>query len=188
MKKSLWLVVGVLLAIAVAVWYMRRSSETTAFDLLQTFPSATQAPNPAVFAIGDTEIGGVRKPSIQVKTPGTGTRITWQVAVPENGWVKVGLGTLEQSWTVEGDGVYFMINASEGTIFETLYTGVLDPFHNPGDRRWLDVTLDLSTHAGKTINLMLNTRPSAPPNPGEALREDQNGDMPVWGAPRIIVR
>jgi hypothetical protein len=188
MQRSWWLILGVVLVILIGVWYMRRDNETLAVDLIQQYESAKKAPNADAFAVTDSEIGGVRKSAIQVKQPGTGTRLTWQITVPENGWVKVSLGMLEQSWTVQGDGVWFMISASEGPNFETLYSGVLDPFKNAGDRRWLDVMLDLSSHAGRTISLMLNTRPSAPATPPDPPKADQNGDMPVWGAPRVIVR
>jgi hypothetical protein len=58
----------------------------------------------------------------------------------------------------------------------------IDPFGDPGARRWNDFEIDLSEFAGETMNVFLKTFPSPPAS------SDTNGDMPVWGEPRIITR
>ena len=61
---------------------------------------------------------------------------------------------------------------------------VVNPFGNPNDRKWQPLKIDLSAYAGKTVDLIFNTR-SSPPDPP---RDDRNGDLPVWGDPRIVTR
>jgi len=186
MKRTGWLlVVAVVVVVGLAYWYMRGSSEKTAVDFIQQLSSAERKPRPESFAVKDSEIAGVRKPSIVVSEP---SRITYQVTVPQNGWLKTSIGMLEPSWTMQGDGVLFSIGVSEGATYEDLFRMVINPFGEPGQRRWFDVSSDLSAYAGKTVNIIFNTRPSPPPEPGHAQADDRNGDMPVWGDPRIVIR
>ena len=45
------------------------------------------------------------------------------------------------------------------------------------------VMVDLSAYGGEQIDLIFNTYASMPDKPS-----DQRNDMPLWGAPEIIVR
>ena len=45
------------------------------------------------------------------------------------------------------------------------------------------MTLDLSEYSGETVDLFLNTNNSPPSHP---QRDDPNGDLAVWGDPRIV--
>jgi len=179
------LVAAVVVVIGLAYWYMRRSSETLAVNFIQQLSSAQRQPRPETFTVKDTEIAGVRKPSIVISDP---SRITYQLTVPQNAFLKTSIGMLEQSWTVQGDGVLFSIGISEGATYEDLFRMVVNPFGDPGQRRWFDVSSDLSAYAGKTVNIIFNTRSSPPPEPGHGQLDDRNGDMPVWGDPRIVIR
>jgi hypothetical protein len=186
MKRTGWLlVVAVVVVVGLAYWYMRGSSETTAVNFIQQLSSAKQQPRPEAFSVKDSEIAGVRKPSIVVSEPG---RITYHLTVPQNGWLKASVGLLEPSWTMKGDGVLFYIGVSEGANYEDLFRMVINPYGDPGQRRWFDVSSDLSVYAGKTVDIIFNTRPSPPPEPGQPQLDDRNGDMPVWGDPRIVIR
>jgi hypothetical protein len=186
MKRTGWLlVVAVVVVVGLAYWYMRGASETTAVSFVQQMSSAKLQPKPEIFAVKDSEIAGVKKPSIVVSEP---SRMTYHVTVPQNGFLKVSVGLLEPSWTMKGDGVFFAIAVADGPSYETLFQMMINPFGDPGQRRWFDVSSDLSAYAGKTVDIIFNTRPSAPPEPGHPQADDRNGDMPVWGDPRIVIR
>ena len=62
-------------------------------------------------------------------------------------------------------------------------TVVVSPFANPGDRKWIQVWVDLSAYAGEDVELIFNTRPGPDDN-----ASDTRNDLPVWGDPEIIVR
>ena len=64
----------------------------------------------------------------------------------------------------------------------------MNPFGNASDKGWKEVVLDLSTYAGETVDLIFNTHSSAPPAPGTPPTDDRNGDLALWGAPRIVVQ
>jgi hypothetical protein len=179
MKRSVLLVVGVIAVVALAGWYFFRSgTETVAIDLFATFDTAKKQPSPETFIVGDVTIAGETAPSIQPKDP---SRITWQqVTVPERGLLKVRLGVLEQGWTVAGDGVVFRVGISTGGRYDELLRLVRNPFSNPAERNWHDLTLDLSEYAGERVDIIFGTNSSL-------AGDNKSGDFPAWGAPRIVV-
>jgi hypothetical protein len=113
--------------------------------------------------------------------PAPQTRITWHVAVPDDGWFSASLGLREDAWTTPGDGVLFMVGVSDGKHFDELFNLVINPYGNPADRHWYPVSLDLSQYAGQTVDLICNTY-SGPPG-----HDDRRGDFALWAAPRIVV-
>lgn len=177
-RLVLFVAVVILLALG-AWWYFRSGAENVAIDLIQQFPSAKQQPEPEAFAIVDATINDESKRAIYTKNL-AGTRITWQVTVPDNGWLKVGLGILEDGWTMPGDGVLFFVAVSASNVYDELLSLTINPFDNQSDRRWNEISLDLSQYAGETVELIFNTR--------SGTKDDRNGDFAVWGAPRIVVR
>ena len=64
-----------------------------------------------------------------------------------------------RAWTMQGDGVLFMIGVSDGPIASDLFRLVVNPFGNPSDtaverdRRWT-----CRQFAGETVDLIFNTR------------------------------
>jgi hypothetical protein len=119
-------------------------------------------------------------PAIFVKEP---SRLVYEVTVPEKGALKFSLGIKEEGWTVSGDGVLFRVLLSAGGPSEEIMNVTLNPFANPGDRGWRDMTLDLSEYSGEKVDLFFNTNSSAPSRPP---RDDRNGDFALWGAPRLV--
>ena len=103
--------------------------------------------------------------------------------VPEDGWLQVSLGLKPEAWDQPGDGVYFFVGVAQGKEFETVFTQTVNPYRNPSERRWVDVSADLSAYAGEDVELLFNTRSSGPNAPN-----DTRNDLPVWGDPRIISR
>jgi hypothetical protein len=180
-RNRLVLIVAVVVLVgAAAWWYFRSGRENVAIDLVQQFPSAKQQPAGAdTFAVTDVKINGESKRAITTKNM-AGTRITWKITVPDNGWLKVNLGILEDGWKMPGDGVDFRIGISDLKTYDELLALTVNPFNNASDRRWNEISLDLSQYAGETVELIFNTR-SGP-------KDDRNGDFAAWGEPRIVIR
>lgn len=186
MKRPLWLVIGVV-AVVGAVWFFMRSGEGRAVvDLVAEFPNAKdKRPLPDLFSLVDATIGGVTKKAILAdasKVNAPGSRLVYNLTVPNDAWLRVNIGLLEQAWTTAGDGVLFRVLVHVSGQTEELLTYVSNPYANASDRRWHEMMLDLSPYAGENVDLMFNTNSSLPG------KDDRNGDMPVWGAPQIVVR
>jgi hypothetical protein len=172
-------IVGVVL---VGWWLFRRGAGVERVDLLATFDSARKQPDPGLFSIADITLNGETKRSIVI-APSAGTRLTWKVRVPDDGWLWVSLGMQPEAWQKEGDGVLFLVGISDGRAFDQLFTQHVNPFANSTDRRWIPVKVDLSAYGGEEVDLIFNVRAS-PPGPEGDLRND----LAVWGAPEIVVR
>jgi hypothetical protein len=187
MKRS-WIVTAAFAVVAAvfAVWLLRPGGGGTAIDLVGEFPNATiKKPNAEAFSIIDASIAGVSHHAIFTSEP---SRIAWQVTVPDNAWLKLSLGLKEQAWTMQGDGVLFQIGVSNHKTYEELLRLNVNPFGEPADRQWKDLTLDLSPYSGQNVDLIFNTYSSLPPQPGQPPKDDRNGDLALWGDPRIVVR
>jgi len=178
-RNRLVLIVLVVLVVGIGGWlYLRSGRENVAADLIERFPNAKlRQPSAEVFSLVDAKINGESKRAIFTKD---NSRIAWSVTMPDNAWLKVSLGLLEDGWKVPGDGVEFMIGISDGKTYDDLLKLTMNPYNNPSDRRWNEMSFDLSQYAGETIDIIFNTR-AGPKN-------DHNGDLAVWGSPRIIVR
>lgn len=187
MKSYRWpIIIAVIVLGGLAAWYFRSGGESVRIDLVQEFPNAKgKQPTPDVFSVVDAKLAGESRRAISVNTA---SRITWHETVPDNAMLKVSLGLKEEAWTVQGDGVFFQIGVSDGKTYEALLNLTVDPFANQSDRRWQDLTIDLSQYAGESVDLIFNTRASPAPPPGQPGRNDTAGDMALWGAPRVVVR
>ena len=163
-----------------AWWLFRGGSTASTIALVDQFEAATKAPAPAAYEVIDADLNGEVRRAITAIPP---TRLTFKVQVPDDGWLKVAVGMKPEAWTQEGDGVLFFVGVSDGRSFETLFTHHVNPFGNPGDRRWIPVWVDLSAYAGETIDLIFNTRSSQP-----GAGDDPRNDLALWGSPEIVVR
>jgi hypothetical protein len=179
-RNRLLLIVALVVLVGLGGWlYLRSGGDNVAIDLLGQFTGAKKQPGAEAFTIVNAKLNDETKRAIFTKDL-AGTRITWRVTVPERGWLKVGLGLTEDGWKTQGDGVLFSIGVSDGKTYDELLSLTVNPFANASDRRWNDVSLDLSQYAGETVDVIFNTR-SGP-------KDDRNGDFAVWGDPRIVVR
>lgn len=177
------LTVVVILILLIAGWWLfKRDTRADAIDLVAQFDSAKKQPNPGIFTVGEVELKGERKRAIAV-APSSGTRLTWNVTVPDDGWLWVSVGLKPEAWEKPGDGVKFHVGVSDGRAYEQLFTQHVDPYGNPSDRRWIPVKIDLSSYAGEPVSLIFNTNSS---EPGKG--DNQDNDLAVWGAPEIVVR
>jgi hypothetical protein len=178
-------VLAVVVAIILVVggwWLFNRGSAGQPIDLLSRFDEAQKAPAPGTFSVRDVDLAGQVRRAIVV-APGGGSRLRWKIQVPDDAWVSVAVGMLPEAWEKEGDGVLFRIGVSDGRTFEDLATQNVNPYGNKGDRRWIPVVVDLSAFAGEEVELNFNTNSSMP-----GKGDDQRNDLPVWGAPEIVVR
>jgi hypothetical protein len=177
MKRWVWVLAAVVVIGGAAAYLMLRpGSENVVLDMVDSLSDAVERrPNAEAFTVGSTTLAGQTKRSIAAKNP---SRVAWNVTIPEKAWLVVSAGLLEEAWTVKGDGVVFRISLNDDEILNM----VVDPFGDPGARKWNDFELDLSEFAGETVNVFLKTFASTPG------RNNLEGDMPVWGEPRIVIR
>ena len=172
-------IVGVVL---LGWWLFGRGGNVARIDLLSMFDSAKKQPDANLFSIADVTLAGETQKAIAI-APSPGTRLTWRVRIPDDGWLWVSLGMKPESWQAEGDGVLFMVGISDGRAFDPLFTQHVNPYANSTDRRWIPVKVDLSTYGGEEVDLIFNIYGSPPGVPGNT-----NNDYAVWGAPEIVVR
>jgi hypothetical protein len=187
MKRS-WLVLGIVVVVVggLALWMTRAGGEKTSIDLLQEFSTAAiKKPRPEIFSVVDATLIGATHKAIAPTEP---SRIGWHVTVPPDAWLKLSIGMKPESWTIQGDGVVFQIGVTDGKKYEELLRVHVNPFTETADRQWKDLTLDLSPYSGQAVDLIFNTYASPDPLPGQPHQDDRNGDMPLWGAPRIVVK
>ena len=180
----MWLLIGVAVAVVVA-WFALRpgGGEEIAVDLIEQFATAKdKRPNAETFSVVDATLGGETKRAILVKDP---SRLVYSVTVPDNGELRLSIGLLEEAWTVNGDGVLFRVLVGAGGPPEEVLNLVVNPFSNPTDRGWQPLSIDLSEYTGETVDLFFNTNASAPSRPPQ---DNRNGDLAVWGDPRVITR
>lgn len=177
MKRSVWIVAGVVVLAALVLYLaFRGESENVVVSFVDKFAeSVERRPVNAEFSVADVTLAGETKRAIAAPSA---SRIAWTVTIPENAHLVVSGGLREEAWTQKGDGVVFRISMNDDEVLNT----VVDPFGDPSARRWHDFDIDLSEFAGETLNVFLKTFPSPPGS------NDTNGDLPVWGEPRIVIR
>jgi arylsulfatase A-like enzyme len=77
----------------------------------------------------------------------------------------------------QGDtGVEFVVKVKRKGREHTLWTQVLDPLGHPPHRRWVAAEVDLSPHAGRGAELILETR---------AFEADDDPKRAFWGVPAL---
>lgn len=176
------LVAVIIIAVLIVGWFLfGRGGAGGHVDLVAQFAEAQKRPGPELFSVVDATLAGVTKKAIAVQ-PTTGSRLIWKVHVPDDGWLWVSVGMKPESWEQEGDGVKFLVGISDGRAFEELFAQSLNPYANQGDRKWVDVRVDLSTYAGEDVDVIFNTYASPTGEP------DTRNDLALWGSPEIVVR
>ena len=170
----------VIVLLAGAWWLFSRGRSAPGLDLTTMLEAAEKRPDGNGFSVIEADLNGETKRAIAVPIE---SRLTFKVQVPDNGWLRVSVGTRPESWTQDGNGSLFFVGVSDGRTFDELFTQHVNPFGNPGDRKWIPVWVDLSAYAGEEVSLVFNTRTSP------AKQEpDPRHDAPLWGAPEIIIR
>lgn len=176
-------VVAVVAAVVLLVagwWLFSRGSATVSVNLIERFDTAKKAPAEGALEVIDADLNGERQRAISAPPD---TRLTYTVQVPDDAWLKVAVGLKPEVWELEGDGVLFFVGVSDGAQFEELFNQHVNPFANPGDRKWIPVWVDLSAYAGEEVELIFNTRTGPAGKAGDA-----RNDAALWGSPEIVVR
>lgn len=105
--------------------------------------------------------------------------ITYTLKLPAHAQLRTALALNPQVWQPDkGDGVEFVVQLDAADGRHELLRRLIDPKRQPADRRWHDITIDLSAYAGQDVRLTLLTMPG----PAGDGRYDWAG----WGAPMII--
>jgi hypothetical protein len=182
MRGPVGVLAGALVVGGLVAWLALRpgSPPDIVADLVEALPSAAdRRPSPGAFTVVDASLGGETRRSILVTET---SRLIYSVPVPSRAALQVSLGLAEEAWTTEGDGVLFRILiGAQGTRGQReVIHRVVAPFSTPADRGWQHVEVDLSSYAGRTIDLFFNTNASLPGG------DDRRGDLALWGAPRIV--
>jgi hypothetical protein len=181
-NRAVLTAVVVVAVLIVGWWLFSGGGSAESVDLLSRFDSAERKPGVEAFSVADVALNGESKRAIAV-APSVGTRITWKVRIPDDGWLRVDLGLKPEVWEQEGDGVLFLVGVSDGRAFDQLFTQHVNPFGNSTDRRWIPVWVDLSAYGGEEIDVIFNTYASP-----SGKQPDQRNDLAVWGTPAIVVR
>ena len=80
-------------------------------------------------------------------------------------------------WTPDrGDGATFVVRVRANGSEDTLFSQYIDPKNEPGDRRWHENSVDLSTYLGEPITVVLST----------TFGENGLWDWAGWGGLRIV--
>lgn len=109
--------------------------------------------------------------------------VTWAVSVAEPTSLDTAVALRQEAWTRPGDGATFSITASVDGRTDLLWQRHVDPYFDPGARRWVDVTVRLDRYVGREIGLTLRT--TAGPT-GNAVM-----DAAMWREPvlrRSVIR
>lgn len=168
---------------AAALFWLASSAraERPVLDLLDALPDATLRPSADGFSVIDATLDGATRRALLTTSA---SRATWRVDVPPRSWLRLAVGLRDDAWSIEGDGVLFQVGISDGQAFDELFSLVVNPYRNAADRTWHELVLDLDSYAGRSVDVILNTR-SGPPDPPST---DTRGDLALWGAPRIVAR
>jgi hypothetical protein len=173
-SRAVLTAIVVILVVGGGFWVMHRRA-VQRIDLLAQFDQAEKKPAADQFSVIDATLAGETKKAIAAPSNG---RIIFKVKIPDDGYLRLSLGTKPESWEKEGDGVYFFGGVTDASGFTKEFEQTLNPFQNPSERRWIPVAVDLAPYAGQEVQIILNTRSSGPGRPA-----DDRNDMPLWGAP-----
>ena len=182
MKRISILLAGV--ALAVIVWRLmsRPRPEAERIDLIASYAVAekrSSLPIEEAFGVAEVDLAGERRRAILMHPT---SRLIYRTRLPGDAWLRTWLGIRPEAWDQTTDGVLFRFGVSDGRNYDELITYHVDPRHNPGDRAWIPLTVDLAPYGGEDVELIFNTN-SSPPGAGD----DASYDWAVWAAPEVYV-
>lgn len=178
-RAALALVVAVVV-LAGAWLFFKRTSGASAVQLVPMFDSARKLPAGGTFDVSEADVNGDKRQAIHTMAP---SRIIYKTRIPDDAWLKVAVAMPPDTWTQEGNGVQFRFGVSDGRRYDELFRQHVNPFANAGDRKWIQVWVDLSAYAGEEVELIFNADSSPAGQP-----DDTRNDRALWGDPEIIVR
>jgi ABC-type polysaccharide/polyol phosphate transport system ATPase subunit len=105
------------------------------------------------------------------------SNITYTVSVEPGSSLAFAIGILPAAWDKIPQGVKFDIEAISDGLTESLFSRVLMPKRNIGDRGWHNFLLSLEKYSGKTVSLRFNTSGSG---------NDLSYCWSAWGWGKIV--
>lgn len=182
-KRTLhWIRVAATLSFAVATPLLfiaiLVAREPVAVNLLDQLDTARME-SPAGMHVGfsriEEVINGFSPPALFAHPP---SRVTWKITVPaQKPMFMTTIALRPYVWEHRSDGVRFDVAITDGS-HETSVSRFLNPGYRLNDRAWVEMAVDLSEYAGRTVEVSLAT--SAGP------RGDVGWDWALWGDPRIV--
>jgi hypothetical protein len=179
-NRALVAVVLAIVLLAAGWWLFRRGSADPATRLIPLLATAEKRPAGGTFEVIQADVNGETKEAIYTVPP---SRLYFKVQLPDDAWLRVAVATKPETWTQEGDGVLFRFGVADGRTYDELFTQHVNPFANEGDRKWIQVWVDLSAYGGEEVDLIFNTNTSA-----AGQGDDPRNDHALWGAPEVVVR
>jgi hypothetical protein len=107
--------------------------------------------------------------------------VIYTLRLPIHAHLQTSLALDPQTWQPgNGDGVEYIVylKAADGRS-HTLFDRYIDPKNIPDDRKWHDLSIDLSAYGGQEITLTLTTLPGP--------KGDATYDWSGWANPQIVV-
>jgi ABC-type polysaccharide/polyol phosphate transport system ATPase subunit len=105
------------------------------------------------------------------------SRITYSVPVEPGSSLAFAIGILAEAWEKIPQGVKFDIEIKCGDMMENIFSRVLQPRRNIGDRGWHNYILPLEKFSGKTVEISFITTGSG---------DDLSFGWSAWGGGKII--
>jgi hypothetical protein len=106
------------------------------------------------------------------------SRINWSVDAQPNTELRGWYGMRQDTWQGNGDGSTFRVGIVDSGAYSQSVNRWLNPDLKPGDRTFVPIRVDLSPHAGRRIEVVLNTEPQLTPV----------GDAALWCEVRVAAR
>jgi hypothetical protein len=105
------------------------------------------------------------------------SKITYNLTVEPGSSLAFAIGILPAAWDKIPQGVKFDIDVVCDGVTESLFSRVLMPKRNVGDRGWHNFILPLEKYSGKTVSLVLSTSGSG---------DDLSYCWSAWGWGKIV--
>jgi hypothetical protein len=173
-----------------AGWAEPRIVQPVAYDLLSALPEANyRRKDSAHIYEGEYSLGQESR-AVLMQRPAS--RVTYRVQVPERAGLRFGLGIDPVVWSAQPEvagsdsgteyAIYVRDPARSGQMYsvfqKTTSTRYIRPLLDVDDRRWSDHVVDLGAYAGRTVDLILETRPIG--------YRDPRNNWAGWSRPLLV--
>lgn len=104
------------------------------------------------------------------------SRLRFAIDIPAGGHLSVACGIPPNHQ--EEPGVEFVVKVRDGDREDTVWTTLVDPLNRPAHHEWVEADVDLSRHAGRGRELILESR---------GFEGKGDPERAYWGAPALSV-
>jgi lipopolysaccharide transport system ATP-binding protein len=147
----------------------------TAYDFIRNLPDAKiDSPKGIQVQPQNVEIHSTPRRVIFAHPP---SKITYTVPIESGVSLAFAIGILPGAWENIPQGVKFDITIHSGGVTENIFSRILQPKRNIGDRGWHNFIVPLDKFSGKTVSFAFNTSGSG---------EDLSYCWSAWGWVKIV--